>query len=261
MPYFIGGPIARNDLCPLCHRPDSTSHLLNGCLHPEMKAMQIERHNVAGRLILKEMLHGRHGNHHIVADIGRYDKVKDLGVHDNRVNESILSDRTLVDQGESLDIRDLLRPDIMTVSAPSNALEADKRQRLRKRARNSRTLRETRRGHTIRIVEIGYTSEGRYMEKVQEKNQQHEKLQDLLKTEGHRVQQSNVILGSSGGIFKSTLDTLEDLGIVKERRVKLAKRLHEHSIKWLHAIVTKRRTLESSLQTLTKGRQKKPPDR
>ena len=56
MPCFPGGPIARNTRCPLCQEPDSTTHLLNGCLHRETKALQISRHDEAGRLILKEIL-------------------------------------------------------------------------------------------------------------------------------------------------------------------------------------------------------------
>ena len=62
MPYFPGGAIATSNACPLCGPPDSGSHILGGCLHPEMKKMMIFRHDEAHRMMLKGISKGKHGS-------------------------------------------------------------------------------------------------------------------------------------------------------------------------------------------------------
>ena len=46
------------------------SHMLGSCTHPMMKAVFIERHNAAARMILKLILEGSHGDRYILADVG-----------------------------------------------------------------------------------------------------------------------------------------------------------------------------------------------
>ena len=48
--------------CPLCGEHDGIMHMLGICSHPMMKAMHIERHNVATRKILRLMSEGFRGN-------------------------------------------------------------------------------------------------------------------------------------------------------------------------------------------------------
>ena len=248
--YFGNGPIAKNTLCPLCRQPDSTNHLLNGCMHPEMKALQIERHNEAGRLILKELARGKHGAYHTMADVGRYSKVKALGIYDNRIDNKILPDATFRRHNLHPGTRNKLRPDIM-VLGPSRKSQ--------KRKRDCEEERPT--IGMANIVEIGYTSEGRYHEKLAEKQEQHAQLLMLLESQGYQVVTNTIVLGSSGGIFKSTTEALENLGIEFNRRRKLLQRLHIHGIKWLHTIVKKRRLLENEKHSQRLYRKKKPPDR
>ena len=47
MPYMRDGPVATDNLRPLCGQPDSGSHILGGYAHPEMRKMVIYRHNEA----------------------------------------------------------------------------------------------------------------------------------------------------------------------------------------------------------------------
>ena len=176
MPYFPGAPIARHFKCPLCHLDDSTAHMVNGCQHPEMKALQIERHNAAGRLILKEMAQGKHGSNYIMADLGCYNKMEEMLVHDNRLSASILSDATLEQHGLSPATRPKFRPDIMTIEASSERVLSGRL--ARKRKFNGAKCRP---GSRVKIVEVGYTSETRYHEKLQEKEMQHEQLIAMLK--------------------------------------------------------------------------------
>ena len=53
MPYCAGEGVATNANCPLCGSHDGMSHMLWSCTHPMMKALFIERHNIAARMILK----------------------------------------------------------------------------------------------------------------------------------------------------------------------------------------------------------------
>ena len=65
-----GHGIATNADCPLCGSNNGISHMLGSCTHPMMKAMFIERHNAAARMILKLILEGSHGDRYILTDVG-----------------------------------------------------------------------------------------------------------------------------------------------------------------------------------------------
>ena len=249
-PYLPSLPIARTKQCPLCGEEDSATHILNACKHPELKALHIERHNAAGRLILKQILQGAKGNQwNVFADIGGPDKMVGLKVTDFRVPVDILSDQALAASGHDVAIRKKLRPDILLV---------DKVQLHGKRKYAGAAKSTTRR--RAHILEIGYTSESRYKDKVSEKQNQHEQLCSALGHDGYDVEQHNIILGSSGGIFKDSTAELITLGIDKDCCNKLTRRLHIHSIHWLHTIIKKRRLLEHG-KLFGSRRVKKPPDR
>ena len=245
-PYLPGLPVARTKACPLCSEDDSATHILNACKHPEMKAMHIERHNAAARLILKEILRGAKGNHYVVADIGSSEKMRGLGAFDNRVNR-IVSEQDMETLGYEPSIRDKLRPDILLIGG---------RQACGKR---KRTTRNTTARPIAHIAEIGYTAEGRYRDKELEKQEQHQQLRNILRKLGYKVKVHTIILGSAGGIFKN-MDNLAKLGIDKARCDMLKRRLHIHSITWLHNIIKKRRSLEHG-KLFRDKRPKKPPDR
>ena len=69
MPYMRGGPVATDNLCPLCNQPDSGSHILGGCAHPEMKKMVIYRHDKAHRIIINAVNKRKKGSCLIIADV------------------------------------------------------------------------------------------------------------------------------------------------------------------------------------------------
>ena len=86
MRYRAGEGVANpNANCPLCGSHDGISHMLGSCTHPMMKAMFIERHSLAARMVLKLMLEGSHGKCYILADIGSTARLRDLGALDARL--------------------------------------------------------------------------------------------------------------------------------------------------------------------------------
>jgi len=60
---------------------------------------------------------------------------------------------------------------------------------------------------------ICYCADTRYAEKVAEKNEQHEKLVDMLKMYGYDVQLRPMPLVYAGTIYNCNLSMLQDLGL------------------------------------------------
>ncbi len=91
MPYMRGGPVATDSLCPLCSQPDSGSHILGGCAHPEMKKMVIYRHDEAHRININAINKGRKGSCLIIADVGTAATLGNLGVHPKRIPKWVMN--------------------------------------------------------------------------------------------------------------------------------------------------------------------------
>ena len=119
MAYMKGLPKASNDLCPLCHRPDSAGHMLGGCMNADMKALYIARHDKAMRHVLKQVLKGQHGGYYVIADVGTLEGLQQMGAHSKRIPDFIIPEECpLVQEAEgntTTHDRERLRPDIMLV--------------------------------------------------------------------------------------------------------------------------------------------------
>jgi hypothetical protein len=94
------------------------------------------------------------------------------------------------------------------------------------------------------IVELGYSSDTRYMDKVTEKKQQHAELCKLLSVEGYDVKLLPVVLGSAGTLIKCLEQAAKKMDIPHARRKKLYSKLHLHSIHTIQNLVSQRRFLE-----------------
>ncbi len=97
----------------------------------------------------------------------------------------------------------------------------------------------------IWIVEGGYCADTRYAEKVAEKNEQHEKLVDMLKMFGYDVQLRPMPLVYAA-IYNCNLSMLQDLGLQRTVAKEVLKKLHTHAILCLHNIIKERRYLENN---------------
>ena len=76
-------------------------------------------------------------------------------------------------------------------------------------------------------------------------------LQQIVQAKGYTVKPHTIILASItlnprsiGGIFIKPMHEVALLGVNKDRCKTLKRKLHTHSIKWLHTIILKRRLLE-----------------
>ena len=99
----------------------------------------------------------------------------------------------------------------------------------------------------VMIVEVGYTSEIRYAEKLQEKMTQHGKLQRALSRVGFEVSILPVILGTTGGVFNINLDSLRAVGISAERALHLINTLSKHAVDYMQTIIEMRRLMQYHL--------------
>ena len=188
-----GGPVATDNLCSLCSQPDSGSHILGGCAHPEMKKMVIYRHDEAHRIIINAINKGRKGSCLVIADVGTAATLGNLGVHHKRIPKWVLPNSMLaIHTADPDEVRAKLRPDTMMVELQEHE------QSVYQGAASSTThsvlpssIMDPQLGHgrqkKIWVVEGGYCADTRYAEKVAEKNEQHEKLVDMLKMYGYDV--------------------------------------------------------------------------
>ena len=99
----------------------------------------------------------------------------------------------------------------------------------------------------VMIVEVGYASKTRYAEKLQEKMIQHGKLQRALLRVGFEVSILPVILGTTGGVFNSNLDSLRATGISNERALHLMSTLSKYAVDYMQTIIDTRRLVQRHL--------------
>jgi hypothetical protein len=126
---------------------------------------------------------------------------------------------------------------------------------LKKRTRNGGTYIPTQmtdRPRKVWLIELGYSSDTRYMDKVIEKKEQHAELCKMLAVEGYDVGLLPVVLGSAGTLFKCLGGATKEMDIPNARKTKLYSKLHLHSIHSLQNLVSQRRYLERQKPTFQK---------
>ena len=100
------------------------------------------------------------------------------------------------------------------------------------------------------ILEVVYNSNTKCEEKLREKIQQHQALVNALTKWGCNLHLRPLPLGFAGTVYKSNLETLEDLGITRYQSLSVLRKLqshacnHMHAITCLHNIIEGRRYLE-----------------
>ena len=157
----------------------------------------------------------------VCADVGSQAKVQHLDLILSRIPATVLSDNAFLQCGMDPRIRNKLRPDALILEC--NTPE-DRHSHLGKRDnRRARKLPTTiKDGDRVRarkayIIEVGYTSETRYLTKLDEKLKQHSTLQQLLQQEGYDPIVVPIILGTTGGIFNSNKQAFDVMGASSTR--------------------------------------------
>ena len=68
-------------------------------MHPDMSKQYIARHIKAMRTVIQAFTKGQCGSHYLIADVGKIEGLKDIGVHSKRVPAFVLPDRCLQARG------------------------------------------------------------------------------------------------------------------------------------------------------------------
>ena len=100
------------------------------------------------------------------------------------------------------------------------------------------------RARRVWIVEVGYCSDTRYLDKLLEKTRQHRQLQSLLMDKVFKVRCLPITLGNSGAIYRITESSLLQLGISHKAAQSLMLKLSDHAARYLHKLIKTRRQLE-----------------
>jgi len=242
---------ALSSTCPLCTMEDGCTHIFSECQHPNMRGHYISRHNQAVKLIHKAVQQGGIGGCFSIVDATRQDDLPE-GVESTRLPEWLLP---------SVPPEQLkrMRPDILVVEGmPANSAQAyqalrasyDSRTSKRSRAggpgrhRNINDAQAFRAKCMIHVVEVGFTGNTRYMDKVAEKREQHNSLIQALRDEGWPVQYHIVVLGTGAFIFNDTVDALDNLKVPPAPKHSALLALHRLAAIKVHQIIVSRRKIE-----------------
>ena len=227
--------------CPLCHHPDGGTHTLAGCQHPRMKAQYILRHDQAVAMIMKAIKTGKKGGCYTIMDVG---KAVDLpeGVAGKRLPPWLLPK---VDN----ETRGKLRPDILIMEGlDSNTVpQQENPTKYSKFINNLKNIKET---TIMHIIEAGYTGDLSFIQKREEKLEQHKNLVALLKDEGWKIDENTmskpIVLGVGGAMFTDTRKCLSHLGVELPNVEKLMRKLNMHATQAVSSILHARREEETA---------------
>ncbi len=225
------------------------------------------------RTVIQAFTKGQCGSHYLIANVGKMEGLKDIGVHSKRIpeNSSLCAPRQMFTSkglgpyggegflaGGAADTRSKMRPDMMIVEMTT----AEQQQYLRHDDNSGSRLTPLTpmmpygNPRSIKIVGGGYCSDTRYEEKLQEKGAQHKALEEALKDYGYNVTTLLIIIGQSGSQYHTTSDALAKIGVEHGPANKGMSKLHKHSVLIFHKILTSRRVLER--EKTDKCRQNRP---
>lgn len=197
-------------MCPLCHQPDSQSHLLGGCSHPQMRDLYMSRHHHASRLIAIALTRNSPHAHLVQADVGSCTSLSAALAHLPRIVPARYLRRN---PGGQLPIPD------MTL--------------------RSRTITGQR---SLSYVDIKFGPDTRLEDKLQQ-GDRYRPLVDATHPSIHRS--AHIIpLGVGGRVPMHTFASLLHLGVPAAPCVRLCNSLNRVAVRWMHTIVCARRRLE-----------------
>ena len=216
-------------------------------------------------MILKSIVKGDHGGYYIIADIGRAALIEEMGVSAKRIPAWLLPDSCLARANIDPADRNRVRPDIllveMTQSECANYKRGDHRHpelssimRHQIASRTDGSVGPQRR--KVWLIEGGYTSDTRHLEKLAEKKSQHASLMNAIENRGLDARLMIFTFGVGGTIYSQSKDDMSQLGVGATSITKALKEIHLHSVTTAVAIITQRRILDG--QKLMHS-QKKPP--
>ena len=222
-PLRKGGQELSDGNCPLCGRPDSCGHILGQCGHRQLQAMYTARHNRAVRRVAAALR--KHTTAaYTTMDVCRADELQAHGADTNRVPSFLLPSTPEAE-------RRLMRPDILRVVGLPPAPTPEQ----------IAAACAAKHNHRVLLVEVGYTSDTRWQEKLEQKEAQHTKLITALRAAKWEVVCQVILLGRTGIVYKRDLAALEHMGVNKAAARTLLTKLSVDTVLAAHDIGMARR--------------------
>jgi hypothetical protein len=223
--------------CVLCGQMDGGHHSMSGCSH--MTGMYIERHNEAGRIMLRALMRGGRGADVVMHDIG------------HNYNDEIQRDTTSASSGS---FATRIPSWVYTKGRKSipTAVEKQKWDKFRPdMLLIAGTDKKPIRRREIDIVEIKYCRDTDRTQQHTRARMQHdaphiindsnpESLIQSLKDVGYRpskIRLHVILLGVGGTIYHSMHTALKQLGLNKQASNRLAGKLHQHATVYTRKIM------------------------
>jgi hypothetical protein len=205
------------DLCQHCNMRDGTHHAVGECKNTQL--VRMERHNKAGRIIMRAVAVGRQGTNLVMAaDVGNTDKLEDMGIE--AVARTIPSE---VWGPRPPDTKPTSRPDILLFRPPE----------------------DTEGQGYIDLIEIKYGRDTDLSTTAHRAELQHDELYTALQNswEGScTIRKTHITLGVGGAIYKTTVQSLQEtLGIEGKLLTTTCKHLHRNAVRYLSNITANRR--------------------
>jgi exonuclease III/ribonuclease HI len=210
---------APNMQCLLCGGQDGGHHALSGCA--AMERPVTERHHGAARLLVKAVLQGQYGAGVLMADVGKQSKRTEAGI-DDKVGSCI---------------PEALFPPGTDVAAAQKVYKPDALLQVPGQKKGEPP--------TLHVVEVKYCRDTDRSWQAENAERQHRELMELLRQAGHRVEQTTILLGVGGTIYKDSIDSLTKLGVDKETAKRVMEKVHIYSVKQVYKLLKIRRQKEA----------------
>jgi ribonuclease HI len=205
--------------CLLCGELDGGHHALSGC--KAMERAVTERHNGAGRILIRHISEGQHGAGLIQADVGTGSKLERGGISaaGHTIPRRLLPKGWTEEQIKTAQTR--CKPDAIV------EIRGEKGQ------------------PSIHLVEIKYCRDTDRSQQEARAGQQHTELQKHVEAAGYTVRRHTILLGVGGTIYKDTLATLENLGVGKREAKAALQEVHVYSVQQVLRVLKIRRMKEA----------------
>lgn len=199
--------------CTLCGQLDSGHHAVSGC--PSLTKLVTERHNAAGRLVVKAIAEGQLGGSIIMADVGSNEKLQHDGL---QAQYRRYIPQHILPEVPTTTLRNL-RPDALLVLNQHKPIPE----------------------RVIYIVELKYTRDTDTSEQTRRATDQHQQLEQHMIAAGYQA--ANIIrvpimIGVGGTIYMDTITALNSLGVSKTDAETTLAKIHTTTVRWLHKIYT-----------------------
>jgi len=216
--------------CALCGQLDGGHHSLSGC--PKLKGLYTNRHNGAGKLILRYILKGSKGASVVMHDVGKHDDTEEDVAP--RIPAWVYSTSAAASRHVPMQWHNY-RPDALLVTGGP-------RKPVHKRH--------------VHLVEIKYCRDTDWHRQQQRAELQHDDLVGHLIRVGYhqqRIHRHTILLGVGGTIYNDMYATLQRVGVNKRRGKLLAAKLHRHATAYVETIMHTKWHQESLCQPAKTG--------